>query len=291
MQVKVKGQTIIYVKGQSAQHKPDLLAVEEPLEVRLVYGLPEHRQEKSISVTMRTPGNDPELVAGFLFTENIINTGRSLLGIRPCIRSQRDTGLDNVWIAELDSSLVPDMAKLERHFYTSSSCGVCGKSSIAAVIDTGCIRVPNRIEPMDPTLLQTLPARLQQAQLVFKHTGGLHASALFNLDGELEYLYEDVGRHNALDKLIGRALLEGNLPLHNKVLLLSGRVSFELVQKAARAGIELIAAIGAPSSLAIDLAAGLGITVIGFLRENTFNIYTHPGRISLTSANEHLEKK
>jgi FdhD protein len=284
MQAYVKDQTIISIHNCTTEHKPDLLAIEEPLEIRIHFGSPERRQEKSISVTMRTPGHDHELVAGFLFTESIIASGKDLIGVRPCLRSQKENGKDNVWIAELGSNIMPDIAQLERHFYTSSSCGVCGKSSIDAVFSTGCQVVAQEMKPVSGDLLQALPGKLRDSQFVFKHTGGLHAAALFKDNGELMYVREDVGRHNALDKLIGKALLENKLPLQNKILLLSGRISFELVQKAARAGIELIAAIGAPSSLAVELGEAMGITLVGFLREDRFNIYSHRERISLPAA-------
>jgi FdhD protein len=284
MQAKVKGQVTVKVSGADAESCPDLLAVEEPLEIRILYGPPEHRQEKSISVTMRTPGNDSELIAGFLFTENIISSSLDLIGVRPCLATIKETEKENVWKAELYGHVVPDMERLTRHFYTSSSCGVCGKSSIEAVEATGCTRIAQQMEPVAPEVLHALPARLRLAQDVFRSTGGLHASAIYDAAGNLEYLREDVGRHNALDKLIGKALLANRLPLHNKILLLSGRISFELVQKAARAGIEMIAAVGAPSSLAVELAEAMGITLAGFLRDGRFNIYTHPGRVALGAA-------
>ncbi len=255
----------------------DLLAIEEPLEIRLT-GSKEGRQVlSSISVTMRTPGNDEELAKGFLFTEGIINCDAELQKSEVFVCGE---GRENIITLELKSSEIPDLSGSERNFYTTSSCGVCGKSSIAAIrtrqpftpvtMNQGCI---------DGNILLQLPAIMQSQQDMFSATGGLHACGLFNIQGELLDLKEDVGRHNALDKLIGKAFTEGLLPLREHVLLLSGRASFELVQKAAMAGIATIAAIGAPSSLAVELAIECNITLIGFLRGRNFNIYTGAERI------------
>ena len=252
----------------------DLLAVEEPLEIRIVYGDAGNRLEKNISITMCTPGQDEELASGFLFTEGII---RDKEDIQQCVAT--GTAGNNVVIAELKPGISFDPKKIERHFYTSSSCGVCGKSSIAAVrtvmegIDIkDSIRVP-------AAGLTTLPGTLRKHQEIFEHTGGLHAAALFDLAGNLLLTREDVGRHNALDKLIGASLLEGSVPLTDHILLLSGRASFELIQKAAMAGIRIVCAVGAPSSLAVELAKEAGMTLIGFLRDGRFNIYCGEQRI------------
>ena len=249
----------------------DILAVEEPLEIRLEYGPAHARIQKSISVTMRTPGNDAGLAIGFLYTEGII---KSITEIRQCSELN-----ENVIKVSLAETVIPDIARLERNFYTSSSCGVCGKSSIESV-RTVC----NILDSADAlrftaSVIYQLPDLLRKQQAMFESTGGIHACALFNEQGELLLSREDVGRHNALDKLIGAALSQGVVPLDRHLLLLSGRASFELVQKAAMAGIKVVAAVGAPSSLAVEMAADWGITLIGFLRGERFNIYSGEQRI------------
>jgi FdhD protein len=252
----------------------DLLAVEEPLEIRIILGSENNRQEKNISVTMCTPGNDIELATGFLFTEGIITHKED---IRKC--SSTD---DNIVVAELQPGISFDPQKLERHFYTSSSCGVCGKSSIGMVKNIiKTLPAKDNIQ-VSASVINELPASLRKQQKVFEHTGGLHASAIFNLDGGLLYTREDVGRHNALDKLVGAALTAGDIPLDHHILLLSGRASFELIQKAAMAGIKIVCAVGAPSSLAVEMAKECEMTLIGFLRDGRFNIYCGEQRISKT---------
>lgn len=269
--------TIIKVDEGPIIETEDFLAVEEPLEIRLGYGSTQHRQQKSISVTMRTPGNDFELAVGFLFTEGVIESAAQVASIKHC------NGLfENVVRVELIDGLELDMGKLERNFYTTSSCGVCGKSSIDAV-KTVC-RLPESTEEhlqFSAEILYNLPALLRQNQSVFNHTGGLHGCAVFDSDGNLLLAREDVGRHNALDKLIGTALQQGLFPLNKYLLLLSGRASFELVQKAYMAGIKVIAAVGAPSSLAVQMASDANITLVGFLRGRKFNIYSGSQRIDL----------
>lgn len=247
----------------------DLLAVEEPLEIRVAYGPSAARTVKNISVTMCTPGQEEELAAGFLYTEGII---RDHSGIDN-IQSGKEAG-NHIVTVTLKEDLSFDPQQLERHFYTSSSCGVCGKSSIAAVRQN--IRIRSSVQPVSVSaaLLNSLPQQLRSQQAVFEQTGGLHASTLFNWKGEILLTREDVGRHNALDKLIGSCLLQDQLPLDQHILLLSGRASFELIQKAAMAGIRLVAAVGAPSSLAVELAGTCGITLLGFLRDGRFNRYT-----------------
>lgn len=271
--------TIIKVDEYSSISKEDFLAAEEPLEIRLGYGSAEHRQQKSISVTMRTPGNDFELAIGFLFTEGIIENAAQVASIKHC------NGLhENVVRVELMDDLELDMSKLERNFYTTSSCGVCGKSSIDAV-KTVC-RLPESIQDdlqFSSEVIYRLPDLLRKNQSVFNHTGGLHGCALFDNDGKLLFTREDVGRHNALDKLIGATLQQNLFPLNKYLLLLSGRASFELIQKAYMAGIKIVAAVGAPSSLAVQMAADAGITLIGFLRGEKFNIYSGAQRVSLTT--------
>jgi FdhD protein len=249
----------------------DLLAVEEPLEIRIVYGPENDRKQKNISVTMCTPGHDEELAVGFLFTEGIITHKDDIMNCGA-------TG-NNIVIAALRPGISFDPKKIERHFYTSSSCGVCGKSSIDAVKNVfGSQHEKDTIQIHSATLTG-LPETLRKQQEVFEHTGGLHASALFELNGNLLLTREDVGRHNALDKLIGAALMNGDLPLNNHILLLSGRASFELIQKAAMAGIKITCAVGAPSSLAVELAKETDMTLVGFLRDGRFNIYCGEKRI------------
>jgi len=257
----------------------DLLAVEQPLEIRIVYGPENDRQQKNISVTMCTPGHDEELATGFLFTEGII-AGKD--DIMNCSNAG-----NNIVIATLRPGISFDPKKIERHFYTSSSCGVCGKSSIDAVKN---VFTTNNIKDnikINADVLTKLPEALRKQQEVFEHTGGLHASALFDLNGNLLLTREDVGRHNALDKLIGATLQAVNeplkrlaeIPLDKHILLLSGRTSFELIQKAAMAGIKIVCAVGAPSSLAVDLAKETDMTLVGFLRDGRFNIYCGEQRI------------
>jgi FdhD protein len=251
------------------QMEEDWLAVEEPLEINLEYGQDGARMRKNLSVTMRTPGADADLVRGFLCTEGIVRQASDILELRTT------DGLGNVVQVSLAPQLQFDMQQLERHFYTTSSCGVCGKTSIEAVMVAAACGSPAPVAPWNGNLLGELPARLRLAQETFEATGGLHASALFDRKGQLIALREDVGRHNALDKLVGWALTEQLLPLHNQVLLLSGRASFELLQKAAMAGVRVVCAVGAPSSLAASTADALGICLVGFLKTNRFNIYSH----------------
>ncbi|MBL7954906.1 MAG: formate dehydrogenase accessory sulfurtransferase FdhD [Flavobacteriales bacterium] len=250
--------------------REDLLVVEEPLEIRLGFGAVEDRKEIRLSVTMRTPGHDDELVRGFLFTEGVVMDQANLLRIAPC-QNVKVEELGNVVRAELHPSVEVDPAQWQRNFYTTSSCGVCGKSSIEAV-HVQCQRPLIPFGPIDTVLITGLPERMRDAQTVFRYTGGIHAAALFNRNGELLLLREDVGRHNAVDKVIGAAL-GSHLPLADTILLVSGRAGFELVQKCVVAGIPMMAAVGAPSSLAVQLAKDSGLTLIGFLRGERFNRY------------------
>ncbi|WP_260625767.1 formate dehydrogenase accessory sulfurtransferase FdhD [Hymenobacter sediminicola] len=272
--------TVQKVQGSEATEASDVLAAEEPLEIRVGYGPESQRQHRTLSVTMRTPGHDFELTAGFLLTEGIIRCREELQGIIYCPDVEKEEERENVVRAELNPASVPDLPRLERHFYTSSSCGVCGKTSIEAVHAASCPVLPAQGPYVATAVIHQLPERQRAAQALFEQTGGLHAAALFSPTGELLLLREDVGRHNALDKVIGAALLAGQLPLHNAVLLVSGRASFELVQKAAVAGIPVLAAVGAPSSLAVSAAHNFGMTLCGFVRQNRFNIYSHNWRIT-----------
>jgi FdhD protein len=275
----IKHLPVIKLTDNESAKTIDALAIEEPLEIRIEYGVAGRRKTQNVSVTMRTPGNDAELAMGFLFTEGIIKETENVASINHCfIACSEDK--ENVIQVNLNEELQPDLHKTERNFYTTSSCGVCGKSSIEA-IRTVSIFTNNEFpeNQISAAILYQLPAILQKHQDVFADTGGLHASALFSSAGELILVREDVGRHNALDKLVGAALNKGLLPLNQQILLLSGRASFELVQKAAMAGINIIAAVGAPSSLAVQLAREFNITLIGFLRHQRFNIYTGENRI------------
>ena len=263
-------------KDHQLSQLEDFLAIEEPLEIKLLYGKTANRVLKNLSITMRTPGNDKELAVGFLFTEGIIKTAEDL-DLSFLEKPQFDPNSITIAIKE---DVEINWQKLERHFYTTSSCGVCGKSSINAIrtlSDQGDLHVQDW--KMKVEKLVALPGLINEQQAVFQTTGGLHASALFSLNNELIALREDVGRHNALDKLIGSCLLQNNMPLSQQVLLLSGRASFELIQKAAMAGIKMVVAVGAPSSLAVNLAQEFGMTLIGFLRDNRFNIYCNSERV------------
>lgn len=250
----------------------DELAVEEPLEIQLLYGSKDSRIKKSISVTMRTPGNDEELAAGFLFTEGIIQN-RSQISKINC-----DT-FKNKALLTLSENVMPALQNTERNFYTTSSCGVCGKGSIDAIKTVSVYQNEADEIRLNADLFYILPETLRKQQGIFESTGGLHASALFDFEGKLKLLREDVGRHNALDKVIGAGFLKSRLPLKENILLLSGRSSFELIQKASMAGIKIIAGIGAPSSLAVQLAKDLDMTLLGFLCDNRFNIYSGEQRI------------
>jgi FdhD protein len=262
------------VQGSAFASERDILAVEEPLEIRIGYHFKGQARAKSISLTMRTPGNDAELAAGFLAGEGIVRDVREIAGIRHI-----GAGASNELQVDLDPSVDVDLARLERHFYTTSSCGVCGKTSLEAIETQGAPAIPLEGFAVSAAILHTLPDRAREAQPVFSKTGGLHAAALFDEAGDLWSIREDVGRHNALDKLIGREFLAGVAPLHNRLLLVSGRASFELMQKAVMAGIPIMAAVGAPSSLAVDLAQQSNVTLLGFVRHNQFNIYSGHWRI------------
>lgn len=258
----------------------DLLAVEEPLEIRLGFGELDLRDQKRVAVTMRTPGNDFELALGFLYTEGIIQNPNDIYKIQYCTELNSIENKENIVRVELNPAVNLDWSKLQRNFYTTSSCGVCGKESIEAIRTTCNIPKHQPQLTINPSVIVALPDKLRARQSVFEHTGGIHACALFDIDGNLHLVREDVGRHNALDKLIGAGLKMGDGLLSSGILLLSGRASFELLQKAAMANIQVVCAVGAPSSLAVQTAQEFGITLIGFLRDNRFNIYTHTERIN-----------
>lgn len=261
------------IKEEITEDKDDLLTVEEPLEMTVSFNGEHGPETKIVSVTMRTPGDDEALTTGFLFTEGII---KDAAAIQRIIKNASD---GNRVTAIFNDDAKPHLQNAERNFYTTSSCGVCGKSGIDAIKTVSAFNEINDEIKISAELLFSLPDKLRQQQAAFNSTGGIHASAFFNEEGELLLIAEDAGRHNALDKLIGHALLKKQLPLNTGVLLLSGRASFELVQKAMMAGIRFIAAIGAPSSLATEAAEESGITLAGFLRNGSFNLYSHHQRL------------
>jgi len=263
------------ISNACISEEDDLIAVEEPLEIQIAYQSGGKRIKKSISVTMRTPGNDEELATGFLFTEGILYDRNQISKVGTDIFDE------NKVLITLTDNEIPRLQTSERNFYTTSSCGVCGKSSIDAIKTVS----PFANQPDDISvpvgLFYSLQNTLKKQQEVFQNTGGLHASGLFDLKGNIILLREDVGRHNALDKAIGASFLQDQLPLNRTILLLSGRASFELIQKASMAGIRIVAAIGAPSSLALQLAQEFGITLIGFLGNERFNIYSGSDRLKI----------
>ncbi|MFB6607859.1 formate dehydrogenase accessory sulfurtransferase FdhD [Streptomyces noursei] len=279
---------VIRIRDGAVSSRPDTLVVEEPLEIRL--------NGKSLAITMRTPGDDFALAAGFLVSEGVLARADELANIVYCAGAtsggalgpdgEQTTGGNSYNVVDVRLAAgvaVPDLT-LERNFYTTSSCGLCGKASLDAVRTTARWSLEAAAEPaprIAPETLAGLPDRLRAAQRVFDRTGGLHAAALFTADGELLDVREDVGRHNAVDKAVGRALQDGRLPLSSCVLMVSGRASFELAQKAVMAGIPVLAAVSAPSSLAVDLAVESGLTLVGFLRGKSMNVYAGAHRLAL----------
>ena len=255
---------------------PDQVATEEPLEIRLLAG----GRRQTVAVTMRTPGADFELAVGFLFAEGVIAGRDDVRRMTYCTDPEVDgEQRHNIVNVELAGAATPDLRSLERHFFTTSACGVCGRATLDALELRGC--APATGGPHVPVdVLYALPERLRCAQSLFEATGGLHAAGLFDATGELVAIREDVGRHNALDKLVGWAVLQGRVPLADHVLLASGRTSYEILQKAIVAGLPVVCGISAPSSLAVDLAERFGVTLVGFLRERRCNVYAHAGRVS-----------
>ena len=279
-QLPVQSIQITKVNDLSSQIIDDIIVVEEPLEIRLGYGPMDMRDETNVSITMRTPGNDFELATGFLFTEGIIKSGDDILSIKYCTNHQKSEQQYNIVRVELKPHIEFEAAVFNRNFYMTSACGICGKASIDAIA-VHC-RMANEKDSLtvDKRTVFSLAEKLKQKQTIFNNTGGIHAAALFKLDGELLLTMEDVGRHNALDKLIGSLIALNKLHMaEESVLFLSGRASFELLQKSAMAGIKIVCAVGAPSSLAVQTAEEFGITLIGFLRDGRFNIYSHAFRI------------
>jgi FdhD protein len=271
------------VGGDDPRTGPDLVAVEEPLEIRLGHGPAADRSRAVVSVTMRTPGHDAELAVGFLHTEGVLVSADDYLAA--------EQPSPNVIRVDLRPGVSVDLGRLERHVYTTSSCGVCGKTSLDAV-EVRCDPLPAGGPVVPAGAIHALPRRLREAQPAFDRTGGLHAAALFDSTGGLLVAREDVGRHNAVDKVIGREFLRGALPLHGHILFVSGRAGFELVQKAAVAGVPVFAAVGAPTSLAVELARRVGMTLVGFVRDGRFNVYAGAERIRLTTeAQSHREDR
>lgn len=271
--------SILKLSADGCVSAEDLVAVEEPLALRLGYDGLHGRDQRDLAVTMRTPGNDFDLALGFLFTEGIVRSMDEVQSVRHCLDEGRDASAGNVVKIELAEGVTLPEYVFRRHSFISSSCGICGKASIEAVrlhfstevaVDCGLVRA---------AVLHALPDAVRSAQRVFGVTGGLHAAALFDREGGMLVLREDVGRHNAVDKLVGHALASGWLPLEGRILFLSGRASFELIQKAAMAGIGVVCSVGAPSSLAVQCALDFGITLAGFLREERFNLYSGAHRL------------
>jgi FdhD protein len=254
----------------------DRLATEEPLEIRLIQG----ERRRTVAVTMRTPGHDGELAVGFLFAEGVVDDRGRVLRVDHCSEEEGGGNCSNIVEVELDpESPEPELAHLERHFFATSACGVCGKAGLDALR----LRVPATLPAgpvIAPEILETLPSRLRESQGLFEATGGLHAAALFDASGNLIALREDVGRHNALDKLLGWAFLDGRMPLGDHIVLVSGRSSYEILQKCLVAGVPVVCAVSAPSSLAVELAEQFGVTLVGFLRGDRFNVYSGAERIA-----------
>jgi FdhD protein len=268
--------------NQSVQELDDLVAVEEPLEIRLGFGALNNRQQKSVSVTMRTPTHDFDLALGFLFSEGIIQSYEQVASIKYCVDAGKQA-TENIVRVELKPTLKVDSKLFQRNFYMTSSCGVCGKASIEAIEAMTCgVNAGQSTEKwkVTPAIIHQLLNKMTEAQSAFTYTGGLHAAALFDKLGKIILIREDVGRHNALDKVIGNALTQ-NLPLHDKIILMSSRASFELIQKVVMANIPIIATIGAPSSLAVETAKRFGVTLLGFVKEDRFNVYSGAERILL----------
>ncbi len=272
---KTKVRVQVVEEGR-ARIRPDTLATEEPMEIRLVFG----EVRRTVAVTMRTPGADFELAAGFLYGEGIISSPEDILKISYCVDANLDAEQQyNIVNVELRGGRDYDLRSLERHFYTTSACGVCGKASLEQLELRGCPAIlPG--PKIASEVIYSLPEKLREAQGLFEATGGLHAAALFDAKGSLIALKEDVGRHNATDKLVGWALLEGRLPLSDHIVMVSGRSSFEILQKCLTAGVPIVCAISAPSSLAVDVARQFGMTLVGFLRGNRFNVYSGFDRIN-----------
>lgn len=265
------------VRGGAARTRKDAVAVEEPMEIRIERPVGSEVDVHAVSVTMRTPGHDFELAVGFLFTEGLVKAREDVQEIRYC--SGDDPQEYNIVAVRLAEGVPFDPGRLMRNFYTTSSCGVCGKASLEAIEVKGCVPIAEDDLSVEAALLPRLPERLREGQGLFERTGGLHAAALFAPDGALIEVREDVGRHNAVDKVIGHEILEGRVPVSDRILMVSSRTSFEILQKALVAGIPMVVAVGAPSSLAVHLANQFNITLVGFTHSDGFNVYSGAKRI------------
>lgn len=269
-------QRIWVVEDGQTGRKQDHLAVEEPLEIRLQAGA----ETRTLAITMRTPGHDYELAAGFLYGEQVVQGRDEIAQMTYCLGEDSAEQEYNTLSIALRAPQLPDLPQLQRHFFTNSACGVCGRT----MLEDLTIQHPQPLPPgpqVTPDLLYQLPDRLRQSQALFQNTGGLHAAALFDTQGQLLAVREDVGRHNALDKLVGWGLLNDRLPFENHIIMVSGRASYELLQKCLTAGAPILCAVSAPSTLAVSLARQFGITLVGFLRGRRFNIYSGPERIAM----------
>jgi FdhD protein len=271
---------IVKVTADAPHPQADALAREEPLEIQVSREIETGREWKTVAITMRTPGHDRELAVGFLVGEGLLRARGEIGTVYSCGARDGDGGQNRVRLA-LAAGTTLDFERLQRNFYMSSSCGVCGKTSLEALLATDFPRVADDGVRIDAGLIRSLPDRLRESQAVFDRTGGLHAAGLFTPAGAALTVREDVGRHNAVDKVIGAQFLLGREPLPGRVLVVSGRASFELVQKTVAAGIPMLVAVGAASSLAVELAEKFGVTLIGFTKPGGFNIYTHPDRVGL----------
>ena len=274
---------IRFSHGELSAHE-DALATEEPLEIRISFERGSTVVSRSISVTMRTPGHDAELAVGFLFSEGIVSDRNHVASVRASTDSSESEERSNQVHVTLRSGVAVDLQRLDRHFYTTSSCGVCGKTSLEALASQHELRLLDDSVFVDAERVLALTGSLRNAQILFEQTGGLHGAALFDAFGKLLCVREDVGRHNAVDKVIGSQFMEGLIPLSDRVLFVSGRASFELMQKALVAGIPILAAVGAPSSLAVDLARAHGATLLGFVRDGRMNIYSGAHRLRQVGA-------
>ncbi|HZY98079.1 MAG TPA: formate dehydrogenase accessory sulfurtransferase FdhD [Candidatus Baltobacteraceae bacterium] len=267
---------VFALDGASTKRKHDAVVTEEPLEIRLVA----RGVTRTLAITMRTPGNDFELAAGFVYNEGVVHARSEIAGINYCLDPAVD--LDqryNIVNVELSAATLPDLDRLERHFTTSSACGVCGRAQLDSLRDLGVEPLDDGVR-IDAATLYALPDRMREAQRVFESTGGLHAAALFDASGVVKTVREDVGRHNAVDKLVGWGLLDGRLPLSGSILMVSGRAGYEILQKSAVARIPIVCSVSAPSSLAVDLAREFNVTLVGFLRGERANVYAGSERIS-----------
>ena len=265
--------------GNGGGREPDALVVEEPMEIRLGYGPEGDRSALSLSITMRTPGDDYELAAGFLLTEGIITGAGQISAVDRCGTAGPGRATGNIVRVEVTPDVPVDPGRLQRNFYATSSCGICGKASLDAVEIRGLREMDRSTPRIRKETIHELPSRMREGQALFHETGGIHAAGLFRPDGALLEVREDVGRHNAVDKLVGSRLLAGRFPLHDTVLVVSGRAGFEIVQKAVAAEIPVVVSVGAPSTLSVSLADRFGMTLIGFVRDRRYNIYTCEGRM------------